>query len=145
VAAVALVLVPFTLLYLTEKGSKAPLIGAAASAHPGAAGFATTGLGCAGCHTLKDAGATGNVGPNLDQLKPDYNTVLTTLQNGKSGGMPKFAGKPGVTDDVLKCMAGYVSTWAGASGTTPGPNAASAKATYPASCTAAGGIYAGKG
>jgi cytochrome c2 len=23
--------------------------------------------GCAGCHTLKDAGATGNVGPNLDQ------------------------------------------------------------------------------
>jgi mono/diheme cytochrome c family protein len=24
--------------------------------------------GCGGCHTLKDAGSTGNVGPNLDQL-----------------------------------------------------------------------------
>ena len=26
--------------------------------------------GCVGCHTLKDAGSTGTVGPNLDQLKP---------------------------------------------------------------------------
>ena len=26
--------------------------------------------GCASCHTLKDAGAKGNVGPNLDSLKP---------------------------------------------------------------------------
>src|SRR6185503_13201000 len=30
----------------------------------------TGAAGCSGCHTLKDAGATGNVGPNLDQLKP---------------------------------------------------------------------------
>ncbi len=139
-AAVMLVLVPFTLLYLTQKGSQAPAVAGAASTHAGAAGFAVSGLGCASCHTLKDAGATGNVGPNLDQLKPDYDKVLTTLQNGK-GGMPKFAGKAGVTDDVLKCMAGYIATWAGANGATPGPNAASAKATYPASCEAAGGIY----
>ena len=26
--------------------------------------------GCGGCHTLKDAGSSGNVGPNLDDLKP---------------------------------------------------------------------------
>src|SRR6478752_968005 len=31
-----------------------------------------TSAGCAGCHTLKAAGATGAVGPNLDQLKPPY-------------------------------------------------------------------------
>ena len=31
--------------------------------------------GCAGCHTLKAAGATGNVGPNLDALKPPEPTV----------------------------------------------------------------------
>ena len=28
------------------------------------------GAGCAGCHTLAAAGATGTTGPNLDQLKP---------------------------------------------------------------------------
>src|SRR3954468_12107172 len=27
----------------------------------------TGAAGCSGCHTLKDAGSTGNVGPNLDQ------------------------------------------------------------------------------
>ena len=32
--------------------------------------------GCGGCHTLKDAGSTGNVGPNLDQLKPSAATVV---------------------------------------------------------------------
>src|SRR5207244_3662712 len=32
---------------------------------------------CGGCHTLKDAGTTGNVGPNLDQLKPPYARVAT--------------------------------------------------------------------
>ena len=31
--------------------------------------------GCGGCHTLKDAGSSGNVGPNLDQLKPSEPTV----------------------------------------------------------------------
>src|SRR5262245_8862333 len=28
--------------------------------------------GCGGCHTLAAANSTGTVGPNLDQLKPDY-------------------------------------------------------------------------
>ena len=30
-----------------------------------------TSAGCGGCHTLADAGANGNVGPNLDEAKPD--------------------------------------------------------------------------
>ena len=33
--------------------------------------------GCVGCHTLADAGATGNVGPNLDEAKPPYDLVVT--------------------------------------------------------------------
>jgi menaquinol-cytochrome c reductase cytochrome b/c subunit len=143
VAAVLLILVPFTLLYLTQKGSQVPPLATAASGHAGSGGFAVSGLGCASCHTLKDAGATGTVGPNLDTAKPSYELALDRLTNGK-GGMPKFAGKPGVTDDVLKCMAGYVSTWAGANGNTPGPKASTAKG-YPASCDAAGGIYKGSG
>ena len=31
--------------------------------------------GCKACHTLKAAGATGTVGPNLDQLKPPYDKI----------------------------------------------------------------------
>ena len=38
--------------------------------------------GCGGCHTLKDAGSSGNVGPNLDQLKPSQATVAQQVENG---------------------------------------------------------------
>src|SRR4051812_28312915 len=44
---------------------------------------------CAGCHTLKDAGSNANVGPNLDDLKPDEATVERQVING-GGGMPAF-------------------------------------------------------
>jgi mono/diheme cytochrome c family protein len=37
---------------------------------------------CGVCHTLSEANATGKVGPNLDQLKPPYNLVLNTVNNG---------------------------------------------------------------
>ena len=42
--------------------------GAGAATLPGAALFAKS--GCAACHTLKAAKAKGQVGPNLDKLKP---------------------------------------------------------------------------
>ena len=44
---------------------------------------------CAGCHTLKDAGTTGTVGPNLDQAKPPLSLVIDRLLNG-AGAMPSF-------------------------------------------------------
>jgi mono/diheme cytochrome c family protein len=47
---------------------------------------------CAGCHTLKDAGTTGTVGPNLDQAKPPLSLVVDRVVNGASGGMPPFKG-----------------------------------------------------
>ena len=45
--------------------------------------------GCTGCHTLKDAGSTGNVGPNLDQLKPAFAVVKRQVENG-GAAMPAF-------------------------------------------------------
>ena len=132
---------PIVLLFLTWEGSKAPSIGAV-STHAGAAAFANA-LPCGTCHTLADAGTGGQVGPNLDSAKPDYATALEFITNGK-GGMPSFK-QQGLTDDQLKCIAGYVSTWAGGSGVTQGPNAATAAAVYPASCEAAGADYAGAG
>jgi hypothetical protein len=37
---------------------------------------------CAVCHTLASASAVGKVGPNLDQLKPAYATIMHTIENG---------------------------------------------------------------
>jgi mono/diheme cytochrome c family protein len=51
-----------------------------------------TSAGCSGCHTLKAAHSSGTVGPNLDQLKPDYDTIEHQVENG-GGGMPAFKGQ----------------------------------------------------
>ena len=48
--------------------------------------------GCGGCHTLAAAHSTGTVGPNLDQLKPDYRAVTAQVTNG-GGAMPSFKSK----------------------------------------------------
>jgi mono/diheme cytochrome c family protein len=48
--------------------------------------------GCTGCHTLKDAGSTGTVGPNLDQAKPPATLVYQRVTEG-AGAMPSFKGK----------------------------------------------------
>jgi hypothetical protein len=37
---------------------------------------------CAVCHTLAAASAIGKVGPNLDTIKPSYQLVINTIQNG---------------------------------------------------------------
>ena len=66
--------------------------------------------GCSGCHTLKDAGATGNIGPNLDQLKPSQSRVIHQVEVG-GGSMPAFKGR--LTDAQIKAVAAYVSSVAG--------------------------------
>jgi len=65
---------------------------------------------CASCHTLKDAGTTGTVGPNLDQLKPPFAIVQHQVTNG-GAVMPAFKGK--LTDAQIKAVATYVSSVAG--------------------------------
>ena len=68
------------------------------------------GAGCAGCHTLAAAGATGTTGPNLDQLKPS--TAVAAHQVMVGGGlMPAFQGK--LTPAQIQAVAKYVSSSAG--------------------------------
>lgn len=67
---------------------------------------------CGGCHTLKAAGTSGEVGPNLDELEPDLATVEHQVVNG-GGAMPAF-GKEGILNaKEVKAVATYVSSVAG--------------------------------
>jgi mono/diheme cytochrome c family protein len=72
----------------------------------GKAAFSAT---CGGCHTLKDAGTSGNVGPDLDSLAPlTSERVATQIKNG-GGAMP-----PGLlTGQDAANVAAYVSSVAG--------------------------------
>jgi mono/diheme cytochrome c family protein len=66
--------------------------------------------GCTSCHTLKDAGSKGTVGPNLDQLKPSEAAVQHQVENG-GGAMPAFKDK--LTAAQIAAVAKYVSSVAG--------------------------------
>jgi mono/diheme cytochrome c family protein len=68
------------------------------------------GAGCAGCHTLAAAGATGTTGPNLDQLKPSTSVVAHQVMVG-GGLMPAFQGK--LSPAQIQAVAKYVSASAG--------------------------------
>ena len=61
---------------------------------------------CAVCHTLKHAGASGEIGPSLDELKPDASRVEKAIRNG-IGQMPAFKT---LSDDQIKTLAQYVAT-----------------------------------
>jgi cytochrome c6 len=67
---------------------------------------------CSTCHTLADAGAKGQVGPNLDQLKPGADLVVKQVNSG-GGAMPSFKGK--LSDAQIQQVADYVSSVAGKS------------------------------
>ena len=82
--------------------------GKSATNASGAKVFASA--GCGGCHTLEAAGSSGNVGPNLDDAKPDLALALNRVTNG-SGAMPSFKGQ--LSDDQIDAVATYVSTVAG--------------------------------
>jgi mono/diheme cytochrome c family protein len=69
-----------------------------------------TSAGCASCHTLKDAGSTGTIGPNLDQLKPSKPTVQHQVENG-GGAMPAFKGR--LSAQQIDAVSAYVSSVAG--------------------------------
>jgi mono/diheme cytochrome c family protein len=65
---------------------------------------------CGSCHTLADAGTHGNVGPNLDQLKPSFEIAQHQVING-GGAMPAFKGT--LTVAQISAVAKYVSSVAG--------------------------------
>jgi sulfite dehydrogenase len=66
---------------------------------------------CALCHTLQAAGATGTVGPPLDELKPDAARVANALRNGV-GVMPSY--KATLTEEQIAVLARYVARVSGA-------------------------------
>lgn len=70
------------------------------------------GIGCAGCHTLKAAGSTGTVGPNLDQLAPKLTLAIVEHQVENGGAiMPSFANT--LSAAQITAVAKYVSSVAG--------------------------------
>jgi mono/diheme cytochrome c family protein len=73
----------------TTEASGAPAAPPKGDAAAGKKVFASA--GCGGCHTLKAAGSSGTVGPNLDTLKPPFDRIVTQVENG-GGGMPPFKG-----------------------------------------------------
>ncbi len=83
-------------------------IPANADAAEGAKVFASA--GCGSCHALSAAKSSGQVGPNLDDAKPGYDTVLDKVTNG-GGGMPSFGGQ--LSEQQIRDVAAYVATSAG--------------------------------
>jgi cytochrome c6 len=68
---------------------------------------------CALCHTLKDAGSSGAIGPVLDEIKPDAGRVARALRDGL-GQMPAYGAQ--LTEAQIAALAHYVSR---ASGSAP--------------------------
>ncbi len=72
--------------------------------------FTTAVPACAVCHTLKDAGSAGEVGPVLDELKPDAARVAKVLRDGL-GNMPSY--KESLSEAQIAALARYVSKASG--------------------------------
>ena len=60
---------------------------------------------CGACHILQAAGSDGQIGPNLDQLKPQLEQIIYTVTNGV-GVMQAFEGI--LTTEEIKAVAYYV-------------------------------------
>ena len=61
---------------------------------------------CAACHSLSDAGSIAEIGPNLNQIRPQVQTILMAVRNG-IGVMPAMEGI--LTDEEIEAVAHYVS------------------------------------
>jgi len=59
---------------------------------------------CGVCHTLQTAGSAGNIGPNLDQLKPSMPQIIYAVTNG-IGVMQAWEGI--LTDEEIEAVAYY--------------------------------------
>ena len=60
---------------------------------------------CGMCHTLQAAGSEGQIGTNLDQLKPSMLQVVSAVTNGISV-MPSFEGT--LSSEEIDAVAYYV-------------------------------------
>ncbi len=76
--------------------------GAQGASDPGA----LFGSNCASCHTLAAAGATGTIGPNLDNSSVDAAAIEEQIRQG-GGGMPAFEGQ--LSDEQITALAQFVA------------------------------------
>ena len=60
---------------------------------------------CGVCHSLKSAGSDGQIGPNLDILKPQMEQTILAVTNG-IGVMPPWEGI--LTSEEIEAVAYYV-------------------------------------
>ena len=60
---------------------------------------------CGVCHTLQAAGSEGQIGPNLDLLKPQMSQIIFTVTNG-IGVMQAWEGI--LTDEEIEAVAYYI-------------------------------------
>ena len=60
---------------------------------------------CGTCHTLQAAGSNGDIGPDLDKLKPQIPQIILAVKNG-IGVMPPWDGI--LTDEEIEAVAYYV-------------------------------------
>ncbi len=100
---------PETVVGTTPAGGGETTGGGGATGDP-AAGKEVFTENCGTCHALADAGTTGTVGPDLDDLAPDEATVSAQVTNG-GGGMPAFGGS--LSEQQIADVSAYVAQAAG--------------------------------
>lgn len=62
---------------------------------------------CSACHTLSDAGASGAVGPTLDNPNLTHDAIVNRIEMG-GGPMPAFAGQ--ISEADIGKLADYIVT-----------------------------------
>ena len=60
---------------------------------------------CVTCHTLSNAGSKGQIGPNLDEIRPGKDRVIYAVTNG-IGVMPPWGGI--LSSEEIEAVAYYV-------------------------------------
>ena len=61
---------------------------------------------CSTWHILADAGSEGQIGPNLNEIRPDKIRIINAITNG-IGVMPAYEGQ--LTKEQIEAVAHYVS------------------------------------
>lgn len=61
---------------------------------------------CTICHTLSDAGSSGQIGPNLDTMAPSTDQVYSAISQGV-GIMPSYSGS--LSEEQRRAVAFYIS------------------------------------
>jgi mono/diheme cytochrome c family protein len=95
---------PTTATATTPTPAPSSLIG-----DPNAGKVVFSSAGCASCHTLAAAGASGTVGPSLDLSKPTQPVIIEYVTNGSNASgnpMPAYAGT--LTPNQIDDLAAYV-------------------------------------